>query len=431
MPSASALTLFFKLAASFGNLRRHAGDLLLGRFEFEADLAALAAEGFHLLIGRRQFALQTLRIPLQGGNALLGLDDAVAHIRGRRNRVHDGATMLLLLALHLLQRGRRVLRLLLPLAQLGLGFGNVCGSRFQHLLVAGDFLLQARQLLGGLRDLGFGSGGARIEFGATLVVGAAAGRPAIKLQIEMVQPFARLPGLAINGGCALRTLAVLGLHLLHGLIARAQILAKGVELGLQPGRMLLQFGEAAGQNQAELAAHFVAQLGKALGFGGLTLQRVHLPRHFVENVVDARQVLLGVDQPGLGQTLAGLELGDAGGFFDDVATVGGLAAQDLPDAALLDERIRLRSEAGTHEDVLDVAQAAELAVELVLALAGTEQAAGDDNLAFYIVRLELTAANLKYYLRSADTAAPSPRHDDPHRPRQARPMGCRRRENLD
>ena len=92
----------------------------------------------------------------------------------------------------------------------------------------------------------------------------------------------------------------------------------------------------------KLAAHFVAQLGIALGLGGLTLQRVHLPRHFVEDVVDARQVLLGVGQAGFGEALASLEFGDAGGLFDDVAPVGGLAAQDLPDASLLDQRVRLR-----------------------------------------------------------------------------------------
>jgi len=52
----------------------------------------------------------------------------------------------------------------------------------------------------------------------------------------------------------------------------------------------------------------------------------------------------------------------------------GLAAQDLPYASLLDERVGLRPQARAHEDVLDVAQAAEFAVELILAFTGAEQA---------------------------------------------------------
>jgi hypothetical protein len=57
-----------------------------------------------------------------------------------------------------LQSGRCVLRLLLPLAQFGLGGGYIGGGRLKHLLVAGNFLLQTRQLFGRLRDFGLGSG---------------------------------------------------------------------------------------------------------------------------------------------------------------------------------------------------------------------------------------------------------------------------------
>ncbi len=49
----------------------------------------------------------------------------------------------------------------------------------------------------------------------------------------MVQPIACLPCFAIDSGSALRALGMLGLHLLHGLIARAQLFPKGVELGVQ------------------------------------------------------------------------------------------------------------------------------------------------------------------------------------------------------
>ncbi len=158
--------------------------------------------------------------------------------------------------------------------------------------------------------------------------------------------------------------------------------------------------ELAGQQHAQLGAHLIAQLGITLGLRRLPLQRIHLARDFVEDVVDARQVQPGVFQARLGQPLAGLELRDASGFFDDGAAVGRLAAQNLPDAPLLDDGVRLRSQAGAHEDVLDIAQAAELAVQQVLALAGAEQAARNHDLARFECALELAAANLEHYVRN-------------------------------
>ena len=62
-----------------------------------------------------------------------------------------------------------------------------------------------------------------------------------------------------------------------------------------------------------------------------------------------------------------------GGLFDDGAAVGGLAAEDLPDAPLLDDGVGLGAEARAHEDVLNVAQAAELAVQQIFAFAGAER----------------------------------------------------------
>ena len=163
-------------------------------------------------------------------------------------------------------------------------------------------------------------------------------------------------------------------------------------------RFGIELRELAGQHDAQLGAHFVAQLRIALGLGGLALQRVHLPRDFVEDVVDARQVQLGVFQTSFGQPLARLVLGDAGGLFDDGAAVSRLAAEDLPDAALLDDGVGLGAQAGAHEDVLNVAQAAELAVQQVFAFAGAEQAAGDLDLSGLEGALELAAANLENHL---------------------------------
>ena len=109
--------------------------------------------------------------------------------------------------------------------------------------------------------------------------------------------------------------------------------------------------------------------------GRLPLERIHLPRDFFQNVVHARQVLLGAFQLGFRQPLARFELGDAGGLFDHRAAVLRLRAEDLPDAALLDDGVAFRAQAGAHENVLDVAQAGRAAVDQVFAFAATGRAA--------------------------------------------------------
>ncbi len=107
----------------------------------------------------------------------------------------------------------------------------------------------------------------------------------------------------------------------------------------------------------------------------------HLLGDFFEDVVDAGEVLLGGLEAELGEALFGLEAGDAGGLFDDGAAVEGLGAEQLADALLADDGVGLAAEAGAHEDVLNVAQAADLAVEQIFGVAGAEEAAGDGDLA--------------------------------------------------
>ena len=102
-----------------------------------------------------------------------------------------------------------------------------------------------------------------------------------------------------------------------------------------------------------------------------------------------------------------LNFGDAGGLFDDGAAVGRLAAEDLADASLLDDGVGLGPEAGAHEDVLNVAQAAELAVEQIFAFAGAEQAARDCDFSGLEGALELAAADLEHDLRAERALPPS------------------------
>src|SRR5581483_11954478 len=100
------------------------------------------------------------------------------------------------------------------------------------------------------------------------------------------------------------------------------------------------------------------------------------------------------------QPLLGFKFGDSRCLLDDGAAIRRFAGEDLPDSALLDDRVRLRPQAGAHENVLDIAQPAELAIQQVFAIAGAKQAASDHDLTFLEYRLELTSADLEHHLVS-------------------------------
>src|SRR5436309_14822526 len=81
-----------------------------------------------------------------------------------------------------------------------------------------------------------------------------------------------------------------------------------------------------------------------------------------------------------------------------------LAAQDLPNAALLDNGVGFRAKTGAHEDVLNVTQTAQLAVQQVFAFSSAEQAARNHHLTLGKMHgLELTTADLEDYRISFST----------------------------
>ena len=173
------------------------------------------------------------------------------------------------------------------------------------------------------------------------------------------------------------------------------VFGEGGDFGVKARLIGIHKGHAAGEDDAQAGAKIVADRSEALRLGRLTLEGVHLPGDFLEDVVDAGEVLFGGLETKLGEALLGLEAGDARGFFNDGAAVVRLGAEELADALLADDGVAFRAEAGAHEDVLNVAQAAELAVEEVFAFAGAEEAAGDDDFALVKGALELAAANLE------------------------------------
>src|SRR5258708_32940916 len=165
---------------------------------------------------------------------------------------------------------------------------------------------------------------------------------------------------------------MLALRLLHAFALLADFLAQLMDLGIESHAFLVHLSELAGEHDSKFGAHLVAQPGIALGLASLALERVHLPRDFFEDVIHAVEISFGVFESRLGKTLLRLEFRNAGGLFNDGAAVSRTAAQNLTDASLLDERVRLRPKTGAHEQFLDVAQTAQFSVQQVLAVAAAE-----------------------------------------------------------
>ena len=135
------------------------------------------------------------------------------------------------------------------------------------------------------------------------------------------------------------------------------------------------------QDDAQQAAHLLAQFGVAPRLRSLALERGELLFDFDENVVDARKIDFRGFEFRFGEAPLRLVHRDSGGFFDDGAAVHRLGIQDLADAALLDDGVAVRTEADAHENFLDVAEARHAAVDDVFALAGAIEPAADHDFA--------------------------------------------------
>src|SRR6185436_11113247 len=151
-------------------------------------------------------------------------------------------------------------------------------------------------------------------------------------------------------------------------------------LGQPRPRRLDDVGELAilaGEEHFLPAAQLVAQPLVAPRLAGLAFQRPTLLFHLEDDVVDAREVLLRGLELELRGTAARLVFRHAGRLFNQLAPIGRAGAQDHPDLALLDDRIGLGTEAGIHQQVVHVAQAADVAVDEVFAFAGAVEPPGD------------------------------------------------------
>ena len=273
----------------------------------------------------------------------------IAKIGGCAHSFQNGRARRFLFHFQNRQSGGCVGHFLLADGQFLLGSGKVRRCRLQYLPVTVAFFFQRQQPIRRLRKFRLGSRGANRQFGAAFFVGTAAGMTPINFDRDLIQSFAILPRLGFDRISPLGALGMLRVKLLHALGLVADFLAQLIDLRVERKAFLIHLRELAGQHHPQFGAHFIAQAAVALCLAGLPLERVHLPRDFFKNIVDAIQVHLRIFEPGFGEAFLRLELCDARGFFNHRAAIGRTAAQDLPDASLLDERVRLRSQAGAHE----------------------------------------------------------------------------------
>ena len=293
------------------------------------------------------------------------------------------------------ERRRRVADRLLGGAELGLG-------RKERFLqpgflgaLGGERLLKRRDPRHELLLLAHGLLRAHVGLADLLLAVAAAPLVAVDRQRQLREPRAR----ALE--CRLAVVERLAQHLelrllgLEGDARGALALRLRRVARLERARALHEVEEAPAEQHALAALHLFLDLAPAPGLRGLALQALELLLDLADDVVHAQQVLLRRLELELGLAPAGPVLRDPGRLLDDRAPVGGLAGEDLSDLALLDDRVRLRAEPRVHEQLVDVAQAADLAVHQVLALAVAVQAARDDALGRSVGAVAVEAGDLE------------------------------------
>jgi hypothetical protein len=113
---------------------------------------------------------------------------------------------------------------------------------------------------------------------------------------------------------------------------------------------------------------------------GLALERADLAFDLANDVGEADEIGLGVLELAERLLFLALVFRDAGGFLEDGAAVLRARGKDEIDLALLHDGVGGAADAGVHEELVDVAQAAGRLVELVLAGAVAEDAARDGDL---------------------------------------------------
>src|SRR6476646_9079175 len=147
-------------------------------------------------------------------------------------------------------------------------------------------------------------------------------------------------------------------------LADALLLARRVAMAQEP-------------ELVQLGLRVLLHRAVAAGDLGLRLELLEVPGQLTQDVLDAGQVLARVLETALGLAPALLVLRDAGRLLEKEAQLFRLALDDPRDRSLADDGVGARPEAGTEEDVLDVAPAHRLTVDVIAARAVARQHALD------------------------------------------------------
>jgi hypothetical protein len=253
-----------------------------------------------------------------------------------------------------------------PLAHAGQGL--VGGPQVELLLV------DARL---GVGDVGGVGGDHVVPFALAFLVALDAGFGGAGAVVLLVEGLAGVADLIVEAG-------QFEARRIDGRFAAFQLPFEGGNLPAQRGDARFQLGSLRRQLGVMLVGmvrvehpHVGKQGLVAARLGGLALQGIHLAADLGEDVGEPQQVGFGIFQLAQGFLFLPLEFGDAGGFLEDCAAVLGFRRQQHVDLALGHDRITGATDPGVHEQVLDILEAAGLAVEQILRAAVAEHPAPD------------------------------------------------------
>ncbi len=101
----------------------------------------------------------------------------------------------------------------------------------------------------------------------------------------------------------------------------------------------------------------------------MTLECSDLPLHLADDIGQAEQVRVGLFNLSDGFLAVSLKFGDACGLFEDGAAVFWLGRENRVDLPLRHDRVGGRTNAGAHEETVNVAEAGRVLVDEIVALA--------------------------------------------------------------
>ncbi len=141
--------------------------------------------------------------------------------------------------------------------------------------------------------------------------------------------------------------------------------------------IVVQRAQPADRDRGAPLAQALLEASVASRLGSLPLERLDLLLDFRGDVRKPQQIGLRRLELLFGLAPFRLVAEDPGRLLDDGAPILRLRGEDLIDLSLLNRGVESGADLGARQKILDVLQTAALAVEHVLALAGTVEAAGD------------------------------------------------------